>query len=528
MMKSFGVAPWALVALALAGQASGQQGPPAGLVTRWAALVRPDSVLPEYPRPQMVRVGWENLNGSWDYAITDTAAGRPSRYDGRILVPFAVESQLSGVRRPVTPGQALWYHRSFTAPSLPVGGRLLLHFGAIDWQATVFVNGTVAGEHRGGYDPFTVDVTDALGVGPSQDLVVRVWDPTDSGPQPRGKQVLKPEGIFYTAVTGIWQTVWLEPVPALHITDVRTTPAEDLRSVRVLVSVAGGPSLTPVRLTVRVSGREVARVEGYTGREILIAIPGAHLWSPDDPFLYGLAASLPGGDSVTSYFGLRRIEVGRDDSAGVRRLFLNGRPLFEYGLLDQGWWPDGLYTAPTDEALQSDIEATRRLGFNLIRKHVKVEPARWYYHADRLGMLVWQDMPSGNNDTPEGKREFEDELRRMVDGLRSHPAIVMWVPFNEGWGQHDTERYARRVKAIDPSRLVDNASGWTDRHVGDVADLHSYPAPGLPPPDSTRALVLGEFGGLGLPLHGHLWKEQSSWGYRTFDSPGTSGRDTMR
>ena len=412
------------------------------------------------------------------------------------------------MRQPVSETQRLWYRRTFRATVSP-GNRLLLHFGAVDWDATVFVNGQRLGEHRGGYDPFSFDITDALRPGGAQELVVAVWDPTDAGDQPRGKQVREPHGIWYTAVTGIWQTVWLEPVPSAYITDLDFAP--DLDSSRVVLRVRADGAADGERITATAfaEGRQVGTVEGALDQPLTLAIPDPHAWSPDDPFLYDLRVRLASGDSVSSYFGMRTIAVRRDD-LGVLRLFLNGRPLFEYGPLDQGWWPDGLYTAPTDAALKYDIETMRRLGFNLARKHVKVEPDRWYYHADKLGLLVWQDMPSGRNRTPESRSEFGTELKHVVDALRDHPSIVMWVPFNEGWGQHDTERYTTWLQAYDSTRLVNSASGWTDHGTGDVVDLHAYPGPTIPANDERRARVLGEFGGLGLPLEGHTWLDRRS------------------
>jgi galactose mutarotase-like enzyme len=505
----------ALASAAVSAPALRAQAAPPSLVTRWAHDVRPGRVLPDYPRPQLVRRTWQNLNGWWDYALTPQDAPQPAAWDGRILVPFPIESQLSRVRRAVGEHDRLWYHRTFRAPRLATGGRLLLHFGAVDWDAAVYVNGTRIGGHTGGYDPFSFDVTDALRPGANQDLVVSVWDPTDRGPQPRGKQVQKPRGIWYTAVTGIWQTVWLEPVPREYVSGLVITPDVDAGAVVVRVAVAGGSAATRVRLTVLEGARPVASLEAPADSPVNLTIPHPRLWSPHDPFLYGLRVRLAGGDAVGSYFGMRKIAVARD-SAGVNRLFLNGRPLFEFGTLDQGWWPDGLYTAPADAAIRFDLQTLRRLGFNLVRKHVKVEPERWYYWCDKLGLLVWQDMPSGGNDTPEGQREFAAELGRVVDALRNHPAIVMWVPFNEGWGQHDTGRYVAWLKQHDPSRLVDDASGWTDQSVGDVMDVHDYPGPGMPALEPQRAAVLGEFGGLGLPTAGHLWIERGAWGYRRF------------
>jgi len=500
---------------ALAPAPAAAQLAPTHIRTRWAADVSPTHPWPEYPRPQLVRRAWTNLNGPWQYAITDSGAPQPARWDGKILVPFPVQSQLSGVERPVTDSQALWYHRTFLAPALPRGGHLLLHFGAVDWEATVWVNGTRMGEHRGGYDPFTLDITDALrGTGP-QTLVVRVWDPTDRGEQPRGKQVLRPHSIWYSAVTGIWQTVWLEPVPAAYITRVVATPDIDDSTVTLNIDVANAAPGAWVGTSVGSGDEDINVVMGRPGRPLVVHIPHPHLWSPSDPFLYRLYISLATGDTVRSYFGMRKIAVGTD-SAGYRRLFLNNKPLFEYGPLDQGWWPDGLYTPPTEAAMLNDIVMTKRLGFNMIRKHVKVEPDRWYHLADSVGVLVWQDMPSGENKTPAAQAEFRTELHRMIDALRDHPSIVMWVPFNEGWGQFHTRRITAWITQYDPTRLVNSATGWTDHGVGDVVDIHAYPGPAMPPVEKFRAAVLGEFGGLGLPLDGHTWLPKNNWGYRTF------------
>ncbi len=489
--------------------------PPTRLQTRWAADVTPDRIWPQYPRPQLERAKWTSLNGSWDYAIAAADAPRPQSFTGKILVPFAIESQLSGAGAWVAPDQRLWYRRTFTAPGRGAGGRVLLNFGAVDWEATVYVNGTQVGQHRGGYDPFTFDITDQLRPSGEQELVVAVRDATDDGEQPRGKQVRRPRGIWYTAVTGIWQTVWLESVPRWHVTGLRIDPDLDRGAVTVSVGTDGRTGQGG-RITVSVldGSRVVATGEGPTAT---LPVAAARKWSPADPFLYTLRVALESGDEVRSYFGMRSIAV-RADARGVRRLFLNGEPLFQLGLLDQGWWPDGLYTAPTDEALAFDIQKTKDLGFNLIRKHVKVEPARWYYHADRLGMLVWQDMPSANNKGADAEQEFAAELQRVIDSLRNHPSIVMWVPFNEGWGQHATEKHVAWLKAYDATRIVNNTSGWTDMRVGDVVDLHAYPGPSMPPLEPVRAAVLGEFGGLGLPLDGHTWIDRGNWGYRSFTS----------
>lgn len=498
------------------------------LLTRWAKDVQPDRVWPEYPRPQLVRREWHNLNGLWDYAITAIESdSAPRQYDGKILVPFCIESALSGVKKPVTPAQALWYHRTFEVPGAWSRDRVLLHFGAVDWEARVWVNDRPLGTHRGGYTPFTCDITDALAPDGPQKLVVKVVDPTDQGWQPRGKQVLKPEGIWYTAVTGIWQTVWLEPVPASYVRALEIVPDVDRSTLGVEVDAVGGGH---VRVEVRDEGRIVAQGDGPAGSRLTLAIPDAKLWSPDEPHLYDLNVSLledgRPGDAVQSYAGMRKVALGTHQ--GHTRILLNGKPLFQYGPLDQGWWPDGLYTAPTDAALAYDLEVLKGLGMNLLRKHVKIEPDRLYYHCDRLGLLVWQDMPSGDryiggNDPdikrhPDSGENFERELKSMIDALRNHPSLVMWVVYNEGWGQWDTARLARWAKEYDTTRLVNSASGWTDRGVGDVIDIHAYPGPAMSPPEDQRASVLGEFGGLGWPVEGHLWWNKQNWGYRTYGS----------
>jgi beta-galactosidase/beta-glucuronidase len=506
------------------------------LTTPWTAKVTAEHALPEYPRPQLVRTRWTNLNGLWDYAIRPKAEDRPAQFEGKLLVPFAVESALSGVKRPLTPYQRLWYRRSFTA-SPAKGTRLLLHFGAVDWLTLVWVNGKLTGRHEGGYDAFTFDITDALKPGAQQELVVAVWDPTDTALQPRGKQVLNPNSIWYTAVSGIWQTVWLEPVPVAYIREIAMTPDIDAHQLRLTVAT-GETTADPVDFTAtaKLHGKIVGRVTGKSNAEVKLALSQTDLWSPDSPTLYDLDIALKSGDSVKSYFGMRSVEA-RADAAGVNRIFLNHKPLFQIGPLDQGWWPDGLYTAPTDEALRSDIDTLKKLGFNMVRKHVKVEPARWYYWCDTLGFLVWQDMPSAMTSTsPSNVRKgaaedvrFLDataiswlgELKAMIHNLANAPSVIVWVPFNEGWGQHSTNGALKMVKALDPTRLVDGPSGWEDRGWGDLKDMHSYPGPAMFPVTKDRVSVLGEFGGLGLPLPGHLWWDKRNWGYKTFEDRAT-------
>lgn len=504
----------------IAGEGLAWQPANGPLATRWARDVSPTNAWPEYPRPQMVRDNWQNLNGLWQYAVRSSAEKQPEQWDGEILVPFAVESMLSGVRRAVTPEQRLWYRRTFSTPPREKEGRLLLHFGAVDWECHVWVNGQEVGRHTGGYDPFTFDITDAVTKSRGQnELVVAVMDPTDTGSQPRGKQVLKPQGIFYTAVTGIWQTVWLESVPKQYIRALTIVPDVDASqlTVRVDSSTPG-----PIRVHVVDGGKTIASNDANHSDTIRIDIPQAKTWSPDSPFLYDVKVELLADgkvvDSVTSYCGMRKIEV-RKDADGRNRLWLNGKVLFQYGPLDQGWWPDGLYTAPTDAALKYDIEMTKRLGMNLARKHVKVEPERWYCWCDKLGLLVWQDMPSGDaNRNAESKANYRRELKAMIDARRNHPSIVMWVPFNEGWGQYDTPEVAGWVQQYDASRPVNEASGWDDKGSGDVSDMHNYPGPGMRTLEPRRVCVLGEFGGLGMPVSGHTWQAEKNWGYVSYTS----------
>ncbi|MDB6121227.1 MAG: beta-galactosidase/beta-glucuronidase [Pedosphaera sp.] len=483
------------------------------LMTRWAKEVSPKNVHQEYPRPQMVRKEWLNLNGLWDYSVLPLANAQPTSFEGQILVPFPIESALSGVMKRLDEHSTLWYHRTFNIPKGWDQKRVLLHFGAVDWRTTVYVNGKELGIHTGGYDGFSFDITDALKPEGAQEIVVAVFDPTDPN-QARGKQVRNPKGIYYTPTSGIWQTVWLEPVSAAAIQDIKVTPDVDASQVKLkLNSKSSGQG---VEVVVLAGHKEIARMTGNANEELIIPIKSPKLWSPSQPFLYDLKVKLKQEnqtvDEVSSYFGMRKTCMQKDEK-GINRIMLNGKFLFQVGTLDQGFWPDGLYTAPSDEALRYDIEVLKKLGFNMTRKHVKVEPDRWYYWCDKMGLLVWQDMPSGDNKTAESKTEFESELSRMMAGLHNHPCIVTWVVFNEGWGQYDTERLTEWVKKTDPTRIVDNASGWTDKNVGDLVDMHKYPGPGSPTNEPNRAAVLGEFGGLGLGVDGHTWSKQT-WGYQ--------------
>jgi beta-galactosidase/beta-glucuronidase len=509
------------------------------IATPWAAQVNPQAALPEYPRPQMVRESWLNLNGLWDYAIRPEGTSEVQSFDGQILVPFAVESSLSGVGKTVGKANVLVYRRSVTLPSGFRNKKVLLHFGAVDWKCEVRVNGKVVGSHTGGYDPFTFDITSALKRSGAQEIVVHVWDPTDDGPQPRGKQVNNPRSIWYTPVTGIWQTVWLEAVGQTSVRSLRLNADPDKSTLDVKATIDGFQSGDKLRVSVWDGSQKITEQEA-SQPELSIPLTNPKKWSPADPFLYDARISVVRRgrviDEVSTYFGVRKISVGAD-SKGNKRMLLNGEPLFHYGPLDQGWWPDGLYTAPTDEALKFDIQKTKDLGFNMIRKHVKVEPARWYYHCDRIGILVWQDMPSGDmgnrwdsrpgiigvatdkDRTPESEKIFRDEWKAIMDATMHFPSIVVWVPFNEGWGQFKTKDITEWTMKYDPTRLVNAASGGNFFDVGHIMDLHNYPDPAMPSPDifgRNQVIVLGEYGGLGLPLEGHTWQDKNNWGYQSF------------
>lgn len=510
------------------------------ITTPWSEEVDASKTpLSEYPRPQMTREAWVNLNGLWDYAIQSKDATRPQTFAGKILVPFAVESALSGVGKTVGKDNRLWYRRTFTLPSSFRRKHVLLHFGAVDWQCEVFINGKSAGKHQGGYDPFTFDITPHLKGSGAQEIVVSVWDPSDDGPQPRGKQVNEPKSIWYTPVTGIWQTVWLEPVSATYIESLWNTPNIDAQTINVQVKTQNLQESDEIVVTAWDGEQKVAE-QKVTGPETVLSLPGAKLWSPDDPFLYDLRVQIMRGrrvvDEVKGYFGMRKISVDPND-AGIKRMVLNNEFVFQFGPLDQGWWPDGLYTAPTDEALKFDIEKTKEMGFNMIRKHVKVEPARWYYHCDKLGMLVWQDMPSGDmgnrwesrpgltgietekDRTGASEEIFRTEWKAIIDATYNFPSIVVWVPFNEAWGQFKTKDIVKWTMTYDPSRLVNAASGGNFYDVGHILDVHNYPDPVMPRPElfgKNFVLVLGEYGGLGLPLEGHTWQTKDNWGYQSF------------
>ena len=527
--------------------------------TPWASEVNPKNVHQEYPRPQMVRQDWANLNGLWNYAITDVTA-ETFTPEGEILVPFAVESSLSGVGRRVTKENTLWYERDFTVPASWKNQNIILHFGAVDWKAEVFVNGQRVGEHKGGYVPFSYDITPYLKKSGKQNLVVKVFDATDNSLQPRGKQCIINSAIWYTPVSGIWQTVWLEPVNKTYIQDyypvsdlAKSTITVDVKTanayVRDIVEVElleGGIGYNPEMP----SDKVIAKAVVSKGKAV-INVPEVKTWSPDSPYLYGMRITITRDgkviDQIEGYTAMRSIKAQNDKSPNqYKRMALNGKNLFQYGPLDQGWWPDGLYTAPCDEALKFDIVKTKEMGYNMIRKHIKVEPARWYYWCDVLGMMVWQDMPSIGDfagtqlrsrdldvqkavknvwskdsllggtecDIPqEWKDNFYNEWTNIMTAFRGFQCIVCWVPFNEAWGQFDTPEVVKYTKKFDPTRLVNESSGGNFHLVGDIIDVHHYPHPAMNVFEAKFINVLGEYGGIGYPVPGHTWEIDRKWGY---------------
>jgi hypothetical protein len=497
------------------------------ILTEWSQKVDPLKPWLEYPRPDMVRKNWINLNGLWDYAVTAKDV-KPEKWDGKILVPYPVESALSGVKKRVTGAESLWYKTSFSVPNRWKNGELLLNFEASDWETRVWVDGKEAGSHKGGYDPFSFEISSLLNEEKSHEILVSVWDPTSDGTQPRGKQVNNPGGIWYTPSTGLWQTVWLEPVSKTYITSFRVMTDIDANTMSFLVNTSGNEN-SDLHINILDKGKTIASGTGKPGSELKLTIENPVLWTTENPYLYDVTIELKQGnttsDEITSVAGMRKISIGKAED-GFTRILLNNKFVFQNGPLDQGFWPDGLNTPPTDEAMVYDLKMTKAMGFNMLRKHVKVENRRFYNWCDKIGILVWQDMPSGDESirgdmpditkTQEEGDQYEMELKRMIETKYNHPSIIMWVPFNEGWGQWDTERITELIRAYDATRIVNSASGWTDRGTGDVNDIHSYPNPRCPVAEEKRAIVTGEYGGLGFPVKNHLW-EATNWGYRTFE-----------
>ncbi|MCD6347184.1 MAG: beta-galactosidase, partial [Bacteroidales bacterium] len=494
----------------------------APIMTQWASQIDHNKPWDLYPRPAMERKNWINLNGLWEYAITGLDSQIPKVMDGAILVPYPVESALSGVMKRIDKNDLLWYKREILVPRHLKSQRLLLHFEAVDWRTKVWIDNKEVGMHEGGYSPFSFDITDFVKAEEKHELSLSVWDPSTEGTQPVGKQNSDPHGIWYTPSSGIWQTVWLESVPKTYISDYLVVSDIDNNKAIINVNLVNAKADDEVEVLVMHSGTVVASASSPSGREIVLPITNPRLWTPDDPFLYKLEINLLQGskrvDRVHGYFGMRKVSLGKDDK-GITRILLNNEFVFQNGPLDQGFWPDGLYTPPTEEAMIYDLKMLKEMGFNMLRKHVKVENRRFYYLTDKLGLLVWQDMPNAQFNVPvqeirspsKATVQFEKELKEMILTLDNHPSIIVWVPFNEGWGQYDTERIVDSVKLLDPTRLVNNASGWTDKGVGDIHDIHHYPDPRAPQAEENRAIVLGEFGGLGLPIKDHTWQIDKNW-----------------
>lgn len=514
--------------------------------TRWTDSVDRNNPLPEYPRPQMERSDWMSLNGVYDYAIKDANCEWAEDFDGEIVVPFAVESMLSGVEKQLLPSQRLWYKKIFTVPENMKGKNILLNFAAVDWQCKVFINKSLAGTHTGGYTTFTFDITNLLQDGENE-LAVCVYDPTDKGWQQRGKQVIETHGFWYVSTSGIWQSVWIEAVDENHITKLRIIPDIDNKTLKIKTFVTNDNDCQ-VRVTV-FDGESIVS-ENVISLDDEIKFEQVRLWSPENPFLYDLKIELYKDgktvDTVKSYVGMRKYSM-KKDNYGIPRFFLNNEPYFQKGLLDQGYWSDGGMTPPTDEAMIYDIETMKRLGFNMLRKHIKVELDRWYYHCDRLGMLVWQDMVSGGEyigtlvagvlpflglkvkdanyktfkrTEKKWRDEFKRELNEVLNQLFNHTSISVWVPFNEGWGQFDSVQIATSVKNFDPTRLVDHASGWYDHGAGDFNSMHKYVVPILGRKNDGRIFAVTEFGGYSRIVSDHTWDEKKSFGYMMYKTKG--------
>lgn len=508
-----------------------------GLYTTWGESLKPSSVLGEYPRPGMVRKDWMNLNGIWNFTILDKDSLKPKKYDRQILTPFSPETPLSGLKTAVTPDKKMWYRRHFFIPEHWSYRHILLHIGASDWETSVYINGQHAGTHRGGYDPIYLDITFFLKEKGRQEIEIEVWDPTDSHFQPRGKQSLNPKDTWHSAVSGIWQTVWIEPVMWASVESLDITPDIDNSAVHIKANTFQANEGDSIVFGVYEGKKLVGERKLPANETFTLKMENARLWSPDSPFLYDVALKLVRQgvaiDSIGSYFGMRKIEVS-EDARGMKRIFLNNKPYYVNGLLDQGYWPEGLYTAPSDEALKYDIVKAKELGYNTLRKHVKIEPERWYYHCDKLGILVWQDVPNSDayaewtppngKDFSEIERDFASESQYKLEfqavyrALKNHPSIVAWVPFSEGWGQFKTPEITQWIRTMDTTRLVSGPSGGNFFPVGHTRDFHHFPEPALTGQDKDRALMVGKFGGLGLVVKDHTASPEMHWSYQHTDS----------
>ena len=504
--------------------------------TKWGNNLKPENVWKEYPRPQLERKDWLNLNGIWHYYITDLDSKKPEKFDQNILVPFCLESSLSGVMKPLNETQILWYYKEFEIPKKWKDKNIIIHFNAVDWKSELYINDDKIGEHYGGYSEFNFDITKNLKTGKNK-IILKVWDPSDTGYQPIGKQCLDPKVIWYTSISGIWQTVWLEPVNQQYIKKLEINNNYDNKEIKINCLLNTEEKL-PLEMSLIYKEKEILKQKGISNTEIVLKISeeNFHPWSPTEPNLYIIKIEIFDEsnkliDSILSYTTIRKIEQRKDES-GYYRIYLNNKPLFNMGTLDQGYWPDGLYTPPSEEAMIYDINKLKELGFNTIRKHVKVEPYRYYYHCDKIGMLIWQDMPSGDRKpnsweyhhlntgddvkrSEESKNNYYHEWSEIIDNLKFFQCIIIWIPFNEAWGQFDTEKVVNFTHNKDPTRLINAASGGNHRICGNFLDLHHYPEPSQYLKVDNLINILGEFGGLGLDIKGHTWKGDN-WGYRTF------------
>ena len=513
---------------------------PAGnkIKTKWGKNLDPKKVWQEYPRPQLERKQWLNLNGIWSYSITDVNSQKPDNFDGEILVPFSIESSLSGVMKSLNEKQILWYYKEFEIPDNWKDKNIIIHFNAVDWICELYINDNKIGEHSGGYSEFSFDITKNIKEGKNK-ILLKVFDPSDKGYQAVGKQTLNPNVIWYTSISGIWQTVWLEPVNEIYIKKLEINNDYDKKEIKINVKLNLDEKL-PLEVSLLFKDDEFIKLKGFSNSEIVFNIPDNlfHPWSPNEPNIYSFNINIFDNnqkiiDSIVSYTTLRKVEQKKDKN-GIYRIYLNNKQLFNMGTLDQGYWPDGLYTPPSEEAMIYDINKLKQLGFNTIRKHIKIEPYRYYYYCDKIGMLVWQDMPSGDrqnnkweflklnagddvNRSEESKNNYYKEWSEIIDNLKFFQCIIVWIPFNEGWGQFDTEKVVEFTKKQDSTRLINAASGGNHRICGNFLDLHSYPHPAQYLKVDNLINILGEFGGLALDIKGHTWKE-NNWGYKTCKS----------